>query len=94
MLRAGGLLELVGVTPFERAVALATGHPLGAVDARYRFGGVRGFVDTVAFGAFPREVLGYVGLLDESLARNQDDQMNMRLRASGKRVYCDPAIRV
>ena len=91
---AGGVLELVGATPFGRAVALASGHPLGAGDARYRVGGVKGFVDTVAFGAFPRAVFEHVGLFDESLVRNQDDEMNMRLRAAGKRVFFDPSIRV
>jgi len=90
----GGVLEAVGATPFGWAVATATGHPLGAGDARYRIGGAPGFVDHVAFGAFPKAVFDEVGLFDESLVRNQDDEMNMRLRGAGKRVYLDPAIQV
>lgn len=90
----GGVLELIGVTPFGQAVARATGHPLGAGDARYRIGGARELVDTVAVGTFPREVFHDVGLFDASLIRNQDDEMSMRLRAADKRVYSDPTTRV
>ena len=90
----GGVLEPVGATHFGRAVARATAHRLGAGDARYRIGGGAGYVDHVAFGAFRRDALEAVGLFDESLVRNQDDEMNMRLRGAGERVYFDPAIRV
>ena len=90
----GGVIEAVGATRFGRAVATATAHRLGAGDARYRIGGEPGFVDTVAFGAFRREALAAVGLFDESLVRNQEDEMNMRLRSAGERIYPDPAIRV
>ena len=90
----GGVIEPVGATRFGRAVATATGHRLGAGDARYRIGGEPGDVDHVAFGSFRREAFAVVGLFDESLVRNQDDEMNMRLRAAGLRVYLDPAIRV
>lgn len=90
---AGGVISAVGTTPFGRAVAVASLHPLGAGDARYRIGGAAGDVDTVPFGAFRRQAFERAGLFDESLVRNQDDEMNVRLRAAGERVYLDPAIR-
>lgn len=90
---AGGVIAAVGSTRFGRAVAVASLHPLGAGDARYRIGGAAGDVDTVPFGAFRRQAFERVGLFDESLVRNQDDEMNVRLRAAGERVYLDPAIR-
>ena len=89
---AGGVISAVGTTRFGRAVAVASLHPLGAGDARYRIGGAAGDVDTVPFGAFRRQAFERVGLFDESLVRNQDDEMNVRLRAAGERVYLDPAI--
>ena len=89
----GGVIEPVGTTPFGRAVALASAHRLGAGDAKYRVGGKPGYVDTGPFGAFRREVFERVGLFDESLVRNQDYELNVRIRASGERVYLDPAIR-
>lgn len=89
----GGIVVAEGATPFGHAVALVTQHPLGAGDARYRIGGAAGDVDTVPFGAFRRELFRRVGLFDESLVRNQDYEFNVRVRASGERVYFDPAIR-
>jgi succinoglycan biosynthesis protein ExoA len=90
----GGVFASKGATPFGEAVALATGHPLGAGDARYRIGGTPRDVDTVPFGAFRRAAFERVGLFDESLVRNQDYEFNVRLRAAGERVHFDPAIRV
>jgi succinoglycan biosynthesis protein ExoA len=92
--KVGGLVESKGGTPFGEAVALATGHPFGAGDARYRIGGSPTDVDTVPFGAFRRATFERVGLFDESLVRNEDYEFNVRLRAAGERVFFDPAIRV
>jgi len=89
----GGVVEPVGTTPFGRAVALATQHRLGVGDAKYRTGGAPGFVDTVQFGAFRRDVFDKVGLFDESMVRNQDYELNVRIRNTGERIYLDPAIR-
>jgi succinoglycan biosynthesis protein ExoA len=50
--------------------------------------------DTLTFGAFSPQVFRSVGLFDESLRRNQDDEFNLRVRRSGGRVVLDPAIRV
>lgn len=90
----GGVITAIGTTRFGRAVAAATGHRLGAGDARYRIGGRAGDVDTVPFGAFRKDVFQRVGLFDESLVRNQDYEMNVRIRKAGARVHFDPAIRV
>lgn len=89
----GGLVEPEGATGFGQAVALATSHRLGAGDARYRIGGEACDVDTVAYGAFRREIFTRIGLFDESLVRNQDYEINVRIRAAGERVRFDPEIR-
>ena len=89
----GGVVEPIGDTPFGLAVAIATKHPLGVGDARFRTGGAAGEVDTVPFGAFRRDVFRRVGLFDESLVRNQDYEMNLRIRKAGERIYLDPSIR-
>jgi succinoglycan biosynthesis protein ExoA len=89
----GGYLTGTGDTPFGTAVALATSHAFGMGNARYRAGGAPGDVDTVPFGTFRREVFRRVGLFDESMVRNQDYEMNVRIREAGERVYFDPSIR-
>jgi len=62
--------------------------------ARARSPGGRVETDTLTFGAFRPEAFQRVGLFDESLRRNQDDEFNLRVRRSGGRVVLDPAIRV
>lgn len=90
----GGRQVPVGQTVFERAVALATTTFLGTGGARWRQGGREGPTDTVYLGAFRREALDAVGGYDASLLRNQDYDLNWRLRASGETVWFDPALSV
>ena len=88
----GGRVRPVGCTRFERAVALAMTHSLGAGAARYRIGGPEGPVDTVYLGVFRREALVAVGGFDETLLRNEDYEMNWRLRQRGETVWFDPEL--
>ena len=90
----GGRQNPVGATFFGRAVALATTAPLGAGDARYRLGGAEGPVDTVYLGVFRRDALEAAGGWDETLERNEDYELNWRLRARGGTVWFDPALAV
>jgi succinoglycan biosynthesis protein ExoA len=50
--------------------------------------------DTTTFGAFRPEAFARLGLFDESLRRNQDDEFNLRVRLAGGRIVLDPTIRV
>ena len=90
----GGRVLPTGSTFFERAVALATSTPIGAGDARYRVGGPEGPVDTVFPGVFPRSALEAAGGWDESLPRNEDYELNWRLREKGGVVWFDPELAV
>jgi|FLYL01.1.fsa_nt_gi cellulose synthase/poly-beta-1,6-N-acetylglucosamine synthase-like glycosyltransferase len=88
----GGIQRGVGETFFERAVAIAQSTPLGVGDARYRLGGPPGWVDTVYLGVFRRSALEEVGGFDPDLKRNQDYELNYRLRAAGYGVWFDPSL--
>ncbi len=88
----GGRVNPVGATAFERAVALATTTPLAAGGARYRIGGVAGPVDTVFPGVYRRGPLLAAGGFDETLLRNEDYELNWRLRERGETVWFDPAL--
>jgi GT2 family glycosyltransferase len=44
-------------------------------------------------GAWPRRVFDKIGLFDEELVRNQDDEFNYRLRAVGGRILLSPKIK-
>ncbi len=90
----GGRQRAAGTTPFGRAVALAMGSRLGSGGARYRIGGPAGPVDTVYLGVYRRAALEAAGGFDETLARNQDYELNWRLRRRGGTVWFDPALAV
>lgn len=91
----GGVWEIrpLGNGLVQRAIALAAAHPFGVGDARYRYTTQAGFVDTVPFGAFHREVFDRFGLFDENLLTNEDYEYNARLRQAGGRIWLDPRIR-
>lgn len=91
----GGVWEIRprGAGAVQRAIALAAAHPFGVGDARYRYTTQAGFVDTVPFGAFRREVFDRFGLFDENLLTNEDYEYNARLRQAGGRIWLNPRIR-
>lgn len=80
-------------SPAARAVAIALAHPFGVGNSWFRIG-VREprWVDTVPFGCWRREVFDRVGLFDEELVRNQDDEFNHRLARHGGRVLLAPDV--
>ena len=88
----GGMQKPSGETAFEKAVGIATSSRFGAGDARFRIGGKAGPVDTVYLGVFERKALESVGLYDETLVRNQDAELNWRLRESGRQVWFQPEL--
>jgi succinoglycan biosynthesis protein ExoA len=90
----GGVQHAIGISPMQRAIAAAMSNPFGVGDARFHMGGEPGFVDTVYLGVFRRDALDAVGGFDETLARNQDYELNYRLRQAGGGVYFDPSLQV
>lgn len=79
----GGVQMAVGTTPFERAVATAMTSRFGVGDAIFHRGGKAGPTDTVYLGVFDRDALEAAGCYDQSLLRNQDYELNIRLRRNG-----------
>ena len=92
---AGGLwvIKASNESWIAAGIAVAAAHPIGAGDARYRTGGAEGEVDTVPFGAYPREWLKRIGPFNERLLTNEDYEYNSRIRAAGGMVWFDPSIR-
>jgi succinoglycan biosynthesis protein ExoA len=91
----GGAWEIIPSRQswIARAIAVAASHPMGAGDARYRYGGSPGEVTTVPFGAFRRDWIERVGRFNESLLTNEDYEYNHRIREAGGMIWFDPAIR-
>jgi hypothetical protein len=65
----------------------AMGHPFGSSGRSFRTQ-PEGFADTVPYPVMRKDALLALGGYDERLLRNQDNDMNQRLRAAGHRLYC------
>lgn len=90
----GGIQDATGSGRVESAIAAAMTSPFGAGDAKFHYGGGAGPTDTVYLGVFDRSALEEVGGFDETLVRNQDYELNWRLREAGRVVWFDPELRV
>lgn len=90
----GGRVIPSGETDMERAVACAMDSPFGGIGWTRMSGSEPVEIDTVTFGAFRPEAFRAAGLFDEELIRNQDDELNLRLRRAGGRIVLDPTLSV
>lgn len=77
-----------------RLVQALTTHPFGVGNSGFRIGAGAGTADTVPFGCYRREVFERIGLYDQRLVRNQDYELNARLRRAGGSIWHDPEIRI
>lgn len=77
----------------QRAIAAAYHSPFAVGGARFHDIDYEGELDTVVYGCWRRETLLQLGLFDEELVRNQDDELNLRLRRAGGRIWQSSRIR-
>lgn len=76
-----------GSTLSARLTAWAMSHPFGSSRKSFRTQ-KEGAVDTVNYPLFRRDVALAVGGYDEELLRNQDNDLNQKLRARGHVLWC------
>lgn len=89
----GGAWKPVGSGWPQAAIAAAFESRFGSGGAASRQAGYDGPVDTVYLGAWRREDLLSFGGFDESLVRNQDDELNLRINRAGGVVWQSGNIR-
>lgn len=77
----------------SRAVAAAYHSPFSTGGGRFHNVDYEGWVDTVPYGCWRKETLERIGLFDEALVRNQDDELNLRLVRAGGRIWQSPSIK-
>ncbi len=81
-----------------RAIAISMSSIFGVGNATFRLDHFNNKeyieVDTVPFGCYRREVFERIGLFDEQLTRNQDNEFNERLRKAGGKIYLIPSLKI
>jgi len=75
-----------------RAIAAAYHSPVACGGARFHDPNYEGWADTVPYGCWRKSTLLDIGLFDETLVRNQDDELNLRLCRAGGKVWQSPSI--
>ena len=89
---SGGFIHNIHENEWSEIISVAMSSPFGVGNANFRTGRKSGYVDTLAFGAYRREVFEKIGFFDEELARNQDDEFNFRMMKSGFKIFLDDSI--
>jgi succinoglycan biosynthesis protein ExoA len=83
----GGVVQADPQTYVERAIAAAHHSSISAGGSYWHSLSHDGPVDSVWGGFYRRSVFDRVGLFDEELIRNQDDEFNLRLREAGGTIW-------
>ena len=91
---AGGVARTEGRGFMGGAIAEMLKTPLGVGNSTFRLTDEDGYVDTVPFGCFRRELFDRIGGFDERMTRNQDNEMNFRIRKNGGKIFLNHNIRV
>lgn len=89
----GGLAETRANGFIGICISKVLSSKFGVGNSKFRTNGETGYVDTVPFGAFRREVFLKYGGYDERLVRNQDNEFNYRIRKNGGKILLCSDIR-
>jgi glycosyltransferase involved in cell wall biosynthesis len=92
----GGIIEteVRGVDSKALAIKAVLSHRFGVGNAIFRVGAsIPAEVDTVPFGCFKKDVFSRFGLFDTRLVRNQDIELNKRIKMGGGMILLHPHIR-
>lgn len=80
-------------TTICKAIAITSSHIFGVGGSKHKIGSNKIIeTDTVPFGCYKREVFDRIGLFDEDLIRNQDDEFNARLIKNGGKIFLIPEL--
>lgn len=90
----GAGIERMGESATQRAIAAATGSRIGVGDALHNYANSPGWVESAFPGMWPRFVFETIGTFDPAMTYNEDNELSLRIRLAGGRIWYDPAIRV
>ena len=90
----GGVLTTIGKGAIGESYAKVLSSKFGVGNSGFRTNARSGYTDTVPFGAYNKETFEKYGLYDERLVRNQDYELNYRIRKNGGKIYLNSDIQL
>jgi len=89
----GGAMFCEAKSRLQMAICEAHHHPFSVGGASWHDPSYEGETDTVFGGFYCREIFYSIGLFDEGLLRNQDDEFNLRLKNARGKIWQSPRIK-
>ncbi len=89
----GGSMIAVGNTTLQKAIGFAHNSFFGMGGAQWHDINFEGYAETTFGGVYHRDVFTRIGMFDEELIRNQDDEFNYRLLKSGGKIWQTPRMK-
>jgi succinoglycan biosynthesis protein ExoA len=89
----GGPARTKADSYLQEAICLGYQSPFSTGGAAFHDPNYEGYVDTVTYGCWRKSRLLELGLFDEDLVRNQDDELNLRIHRAGGKVYQSSTIK-
>ena len=90
----GGVILHKSQGSIGESIKIAQSSNFGTGGVNFRKNIIRArYVNTLAFGAYKREVFEKYGGYDEELIKNQDDEFNLRLVQNGNKIWLDPSMK-
>lgn len=83
----GCCIETLSTGKIGNAISEVLSSKFGVGNSNFRTNSKSGYVDTVPFGTFRRELFEKIGYFNEKLARNQDSEFNSRIIKNGGKIY-------
>src|SRR5262249_47183273 len=83
----GGAMRTRASGFVQEAISLAFHSPFSVGGARFHNVEYQGYVDTVPYGCWRKSKLLDLGLFDEELVRNQDDELNLKIIRRGGKIW-------
>jgi glycosyltransferase involved in cell wall biosynthesis len=89
----GGIQNTVGTDYISHGISFAMLSPFGVGNAYFHFSKKERYVDSIWGGAFRKETLIKLGGFNETYIKNQDYELNYRLRKMGGKIFLSPKIK-
>lgn len=90
----GGSLRQIGRTRKGSVIARCMTCRFGVGNAEVRVKRKREFVQSAAMAIYRREIFDKIGLMDEQLVRNQDDEFHYRMNSKGLKIMMEPEMEI